>query len=216
MNPVFVAVLLAASGSDADTEVSRLLPDPVDSVELRAPDEAPVPVSLSAGHERVRDEWWLGPRLGVATAFDSDDVAFAAGVQLRVRLLSWLWVEAAIDVHTTQSYDHDQIRVSEVPMTAAALFFLPVEWAVKPYALAGAGLNISHITYHDALSARNDQTSANPIWLQLGFGAQVDLTSSIMLDADLRFAFVDTPGGVGGNSFQFLQFTVGIAFKIGG
>jgi opacity protein-like surface antigen len=167
-----------------------------------------------AVHEHVRDEWWLGPRFGVVSSYDSDDAVFLAGVQLRVRLLSWLWVEGTADVHTTESYHHGDIRVVQVPTGASALFFLPLEGDFRPYAAAGAGIDFSRVTYHGTLGSTEDKTSVTPIWLHIGFGAQYFLAERWMLDADLRFAFVDTPTGLHGNSFDFIQFSVGLNYRL--
>jgi opacity protein-like surface antigen len=180
------------------------------------PSSVGAPLLLGNPREPLQLEWSFGAHLGIASAFDSDDVVFDFGLHARVRLLSWLGAEAAVDFHTPENYEGGDIRVFEVPIQLVALFYVPVpqEWKVKPYGAAGVGLYIADITYHGSLGYRSSQTALEP-GLLVGFGAEYELTPQIVLNADLRFAFPGNPGGMSGDSLDFIQLTVGVSFKLG-
>jgi hypothetical protein len=174
------------------------------------------PSPIGNPREPVQLEWSFGAHLGLASAFDSDDVVLDFGLHARVRMLSWLGAEAAVDFHSSENFEGGDIRVFEVPIQLAAIFYVPVpqEWKVRPYGVAGVGLYIADITYHGTLGYRSNQTVLEPGFL-VGLGAEYDLTPQVVLSADLRFAFPGNPGGMSGDSLDFLQLTFGVSFKLG-
>lgn len=156
--------------------------------------------------------WSVGGHLGVASSFDSDNAAFLIGGHARVRILPWLGAEGALDFQTPQSYESGDIDVTVFGIQVSALFYLPVDWPVKPYGVAGFGLYIVDVSYGGALAAKKDTTDVE-FGFHIGVGAEYALTPAISLDADLRFIFMT--GSASGNDFDYLQFTVGVSFKIG-
>lgn len=155
--------------------------------------------------------WTVGPRIGVAAAFDSDDAAFLLGAQGRLQILPWLGVEASIDFQTEQAYESGDIDVFVFPIQFSALFYPPVDWIVRPYGVAGLGFYYTDVEYSGALAAKSDK-SGFEVGIHLGFGGEYPITPTIVLDADLRFIFMS--GGASGNDFNYFQLTFGVNFKI--
>jgi opacity protein-like surface antigen len=196
-----LALALALALGPAEVEEDRLPRSLADSFVEPAP-AAKADVSI-----------WVGAHLGVMGAYDAEDPNFMIGVNGRVQILSWLGAEFTLDFNTRQSYENGQIHVTQVPFEFAALFYLPVQWPVQPYGIAGVGFTITDTSYTGALAGTSDETELRRLFL-LGFGAEFDLNPSIMLDANLRFIFVDEPRHFSGNSADAIQFTVGILFKL--
>jgi opacity protein-like surface antigen len=195
-----IALLLALSAGDFD--LPRTL---ASDTEFAL--EAPAPPA-----QKVDPAWSVGGHLGVASSFDSDDAAFLIGGHARVRLLPWLGAEASLDFQTPQAYESGDIDVTVFAIQVSALFYLPVDWPVKPYGVAGFGLYIVDVGYSGALGYKKDTTDVE-VGFHVGVGAEYVLTPTISLDADLRFIFLT--GSAAGNDFDYLQFTVGVSFKIG-
>ena len=194
-----LACLVALSAGDLD--LPRDLADDREPA-IAAPDPA----------QKADLSWSVGGHLGVASSFDSDDAAFLIGGHGRVRILPWLGAEGAVDFQTSQSYEGGDVDVTVFAIQASALFYLPVDWPVKPYGVAGVGLYIVDVTFSGALAARKDTTDLE-FGFHIGAGAEYALTPTLALDADLRFIFIS--GSAAGNDFNYLQFTVGVSFKIG-
>ena len=155
--------------------------------------------------------WTLGPRIGVADAFDSDDAAFLLGAQVRVRILDWLGAEGSIDFQTEQSYEDGDLDVFIFPIQFSALFYPPVDWIVKPYGVAGVGFYYYDVEFSGALAAKKDKSDFKP-GFHFGFGAEYAVTPQISVDADLRFVFIG--GSASGNDFDYFQLTFGVNFKL--
>ena len=59
------------------------------------------------------------------------------------------------------------------------------------------------------------ESRATPaVTLHLGFGAEFDLADNVMVDANVRFVFVQDPPHTGDFSADWAQFTVGIMFRL--
>lgn len=187
------------------------------------PDETDLPLTLNADETRfeipeplaakAEPEWWIGLHMGLASAYDSSNIAFLLGASGRVHILPWLGAEASIDFQTKQSFEHHQIHVFQVPFEFAALFYPPVEGQIRPYGTAGFGFTISDVTYSGALAGNSDTTDLHALFF-LGFGVECQLQPNLLLDANLRFVFATDPPHFSGNSADWFQFTIGVLLKL--
>jgi hypothetical protein len=194
-----LALVLALAAGPADFEDSRL---PTHLAE-----------SMTEPAAKADPEWWVGPHLGVAGAYDAADPTFLIGAAGRVHILPWLGAEASIDFQLRQSFEQDQIHLFQVPFEFTGLFYPPVgDSPIRPYGLAGFGFTITSTSYTGGLS-RGDSTDLNLLFF-IGFGAEFELEPNIALDASLRFVFSQDPPHFAGNSADWIQFTIGILFKL--
>lgn len=209
MSTLSLILALALGGND----LPRILASDADApAAWRAEEALPAWGLLEPAAPQVGPlTWTLGPRLGVASSFDSDDAAFLLGAQLRVRILEWLGAEASMDFQTEQSYEHNDIDVFIFPIQFSALFYPPLDWIVKPYGVAGIGFYYYDVEFSGALSGKSDKSSFKP-GVHFGFGAEYAVTPQISVDADLRFVFVG--GSASGNDFDYFQLTFGVNFKL--
>jgi hypothetical protein len=197
MNAFAVALALALGPADLETDrlpacLAETLPEPA---------------------AKADPEWWIGAHLGVAGAYDAADPTFLMGVNGRVHILPWLGAEASLDFQLKQNFEHDQIHLFQVPFEFSGLFYPPLgDSPVRPYGLAGFGFTITDVSYSGSLS-RGDTTDPNLLFF-LGFGVELELEPNIALDANLRFVFVQDPPHFAGNSADWIQFTIGIMFKL--
>jgi opacity protein-like surface antigen len=196
-----LALGLAASAGPDDTDLPRSL-----SVD-ETPFLAPAPVQ--------KDEYqmWVGGHLGITDAYDAEDINFVFGANLRIKLMSWLAVEGTFDINMRQSFEDGQIHVSQYPFEFGALFYLPLELPVRPYGTAGIGFTFSNTTFNGNLRGLNDTTELNALAF-LGFGVEWEVQDNVMLDANLRFIFVNDPPHFHGISANWLQLTFGVLFKL--
>jgi hypothetical protein len=126
---------------------------------------------------------------------------------VRTRLLDWLGIDATIDFQSKQKVV-DRVAIFQVPFEFAALFYLPLKLPVRPYGLAGLGFTITDVTLP------GDDTTELNLLLFLGFGAELELSPNLLVDASLRFVVSQDPRNTGSFSADWIQFTVGILFKL--
>ena len=153
--------------------------------------------------EKVKLDWWLGPRLGWWEGFDADDGGFMIGGFVRTHILSWLSAEASLDFH--QEEYGGGVDVTMIPVLATALFH---PWKFDkwlPYALAGFGF------YHVNVDGPGVDDTDVELGFHIGFGVEWRVTETIFLDSSLRFGFVD---GSFGDDLDFWNFNVGVAFLL--
>jgi hypothetical protein len=196
-----LALGLAASAGPDDTDLPRSL----------SVDETPYLVAPAAAKDE--SSLWVGGHLGVSGAYDAADPNFTIGGGARFKLLSWLALEATVDFNARQSFDSGQIHLSQTPVEIAGLFYPPLELNVRPYGIFGVGFTFTNVSYSGSLGGLNDTLEVNRLFF-LGFGAEFELQDNIMLDANLRFIFTNNPSHFQGNSADWIQFTVGILFKL--
>jgi hypothetical protein len=194
-----LALVLALAAGPTDLGEDRL------PVNLSEPLVEPV-------RAQAEQEWWFGGHIGLASAYDSNDTSFDVGFNGRVHLMPWFAAEMTLDFQTRQNFEHDQIHVVQVPFEFGALFFLPLEGPLRPYGQAGVGFTISDTSYTGNLS-RNSDTGLNLLFF-LGLGAELKMGDNVAFDASLRFVFVQNPPHFEGNSADWIQFTVGVLFKL--
>jgi len=190
--------LAAAGGGRSDTDLPRSL----------SLDETPFLVAPSpVAHDDL--SIWLGGHLGAAGAYDADNPAFVIGANARLQILPWLGADGSLDFQTRQTFDHNTGDIFQIPFEFAALFYLPIEAPVRPYAMAGLGWTLTKFNP----PTRGSETDLNLLFF-LGFGAEFELQPNILLDANLRFVFAQDPPHSGDFSADWIQFTVGIMFKL--
>jgi opacity protein-like surface antigen len=197
-----LALSLAAAGP-GDADLPRTL----------GVDESRFMIREPLAEAKADPVWWIGAHMGLASAYDSSDVAFVLGASGRVHILPWLGAEASIDFQTNQSFEHHQIHTFQVPFEFTALFYPPLEGQIRPYGIAGIGFTITDATYSGALAGQSDTADLNALFF-LGFGMEFELEPNILLDANLRFVFATDPPHFSGNSADWLQFTLGILIKL--
>ncbi|MBI3857514.1 MAG: porin family protein [Planctomycetes bacterium] len=197
-----LALTLAAAAGPNDTDLPRSL----------SIDETPYLVAPPAA-AKADLEFLVGVHLGVTGAWDAEDPTFMLGANFRLHILPWLGAEVTLDFSTRQSYERNQIHVTEVPIEVAGLFYPPLELPVKPYGIFGFGFDIADTSYTGAFAGFKDSTDLQLLFF-LGFGVEFELTPNIVLDANLRFVFVEDPPHFGGNSADWVQFTLGAMIKL--
>jgi opacity protein-like surface antigen len=190
--------LAAVGGGRPDTDLPRSL-----SVDETPYLVAPKPAAVDEG------SLWIGGHLGVAGAYDADNPAFLIGANARFHILPWLGADGSLDFQTRQEIDDGAGDIFQIPFEFAALFYLPIEAPVRPYGMAGLGWTITKFNpvHHGS------DTDLNLLFF-LGFGAEFELQPNILLDANLRFVFAQDPPHSGDFSADWIQFTVGIMFKL--
>ena len=198
-----IAVVLAlglavVGGGQPDTDLPRSLS--LDETPYLA---APIPAPVDEG------SFWVGGHLGLASAYDADGPAFLIGGNARLHLLPWLGVDGSLDFTTRQTFDHNTGDIFQIPFEFAALFFLPIDEPVRPYGQAGLGWTITKFNP----PTRGSETDLNLLFF-LGFGVEFELQNNILLDANLRFVFAQDPPHSGDFGADWIQFSVGIMFKL--
>jgi opacity protein-like surface antigen len=154
---------------------------------------------------------YVGLHIGLAGAYDADNPAFVFGGGVRAHILPWLGADATIDFQTKQKFDignNNDVSIFQVPFQFAGLFYLPLELPIRPYGLVGLGFTITDITFRG-----EDKTELNMMFF-LGFGAELELSSNMLVDASLRFIFAQDPRNTGDISADWIQFTVGLLIKL--
>lgn len=150
----------------------------------------------------------VGVHIGTAGAYDADHPCFVFGIGARMHILPWLGADATIDFQTKQKVE-DAASIFQVPWMVAGVFYLPLELPVRPYGLFGFGWTITDVTVPGA----GDDTDLNALFF-LGFGAELELSNNLFVDANLRFVFAGDPPRSGDFSADWCQFTIGILLKL--
>ncbi len=196
-----LALGLAASAGPDDTDLPRSL-----SVD-ETPFLAPAPVQ--------KDEFqlWTGGHLGFTDAYDAEELNFVFGANVRMKFNSWLALDGTLDINMRQSFEDGQIHVSQYPVEIGALLYLPLELPVRPYGIAGLGFAFTRTTFTGNLGGLNDTTELNALFF-LGFGAEWEIQENLLLDANLRFIFINDPPHFHGTSANWLQLTFGVLFRL--
>lgn len=187
------------------------------------PDELGLPRSLSVDESRFlppepaaawqEAAWWLGPHLGVAGAYDLSNPGLLIGGTARAHILPWLGAEVSIDFQTSQAFESNQIHVFQVPFEFSVIFYVPIESPFRPYAAFGAGFSFMHVSYSGGLAGSVAHTNLEALCF-IGFGAEIELNPDIMLDMNLRIVPAHDPTNFGGNNVNWIQFSMGILFRL--
>jgi outer membrane protein with beta-barrel domain len=198
-----LAFSLAAAGGPDDLDLPRTM----SLDEFRFAAVEPEPAAPPPGFAL-----FLAAHMGIAGAYDADNPAFVIGGGVRAHILSWLGADASIDFQTKQKITVGSANASvfQVPFQFAALFYPPLELPFRPYGAFGIGWTVTDITVP---GPGNDVNDANLLFF-LGFGAEFELTSNLVVTADLRFIFAQDPPRSGNFSADWIQFTLGLMLKL--
>jgi opacity protein-like surface antigen len=107
------------------------------------------------------------------------------GVQLRTKTSDKWGLELSADFLTGNDTTKDYTQ-STVPVMLSALYYPFPNSAIKPYALAGAGVHFTNLNYKSGMFEHHILELAG----QLGGGVELQVGDSILLHADLRFLTV--------------------------
>lgn len=194
-----LALSLAAAGGPGDLDLPRTL----------GADEstyfAPAP---AAAHEDLA--FFAGLHLGVGGAYDADHPCFIIGANGRAHILPWLGADVSIDFQTKQKVDNSA-SIFQVPFMFTGLFYPPLgDLPIRPYGQFGIGFSITDVT----VPGPGADTSDAELLFHLGFGVEFELSPNFLLDANVRFVFIQDPPRSGNFSADWAQFTVGIMIKL--
>lgn len=195
-----LALALALAWGPTDFEEDRL---------PRALAESFVPAAAAPDHEG--HEILVGAHFGAVEAYDGKGPSFLAGLEWRIHILPWLGVGATFDYHSRQHVDAAATAgFLQVPLMWSFLLYPPLDLGpLRLYGQVGGGFTITDISGTDL---RND-TDLN--WLFcLGFGAEIELSSNVMLDANLRLILAQEPSGTGDFRSDWAQVSIGLLFKL--
>lgn len=196
MNALIMALALATGdGLYEEPTLPRSLASEVSIFE-----ESELPRSMSTFVEPVKApvelQFFVGGHFAITYVYGNADlVGLNFGGMFRVHILPWLGAEASIDVNWIEQ------GIIGVPIRFSALFYPPLEGTIHPYGVAGFGIAI----YNNGIGSFGD--------FFFGGGAEFEIQKNMMLDASIRFNFITD--NFGGGGLDFLEFSVGILFKLG-
>jgi Outer membrane protein beta-barrel domain len=176
--------------------------DDVESVDPYIPPPSRGPSSL---------QFSIGPVGGYLHAHGADRGTWLAGGQARLHFLQYFAAEASITFHENR-YEHGAIHVTQYPVQLSGMLY-PIPGAqFSPYLVGGGGWYYSRITYSGILAGISNQTE-HTFGAHGGVGLDVRLGSSMSIDADLRYIFLDPSSSqVKSGDFNYWQATFGLNF----
>lgn len=155
----------------------------------------------------------FGLRAGYFKVRDADDGAWFGGVQVRIPLNERFAVEASVEIHATE-FEDGEIEVLQYPLQASLLFFLmPQSAPLAPYLLAGVGWYYTVVDFSGTLSGFDGETDH---WFggHIGFGARMMVGSSMSVNGDLRYIFIEPDGdNLEDENFDTIQISLGLSFE---
>ncbi|MCW9705914.1 outer membrane protein [Fodinibius salsisoli] len=170
--------------------------------------------------DAIKNTIGIGPRLGYYKADDAEEGSFYGGAQIRARLGRVIGIEGAVDYRTSQEYDLGEFSadVRQIPVTASALLFLPIDEHFQPYGVAGLGAYYNMIDYNsdaEGLPGIEDDHTVD-FGYHLGAGLELPINDKVAINADYRYIFLDP----GSDSFGDVEdadlsgnvFTAGLMF----
>jgi len=156
--------------------------------------------------------WGLGPRAGFLKSRGADSGTWFGGVQGRVWFSEYIGGEASITFHQDEFDDGfgGDVTVTYYPLELSILVYPIQDWKVKPYVVAGLGWYYTRIDFDN--SAFDDETD-NLFGFHIGIGADLPVSPRVILDADIRYVFLDEPSAADDEEFDLWQVTIGATFK---
>jgi len=152
----------------------------------------------------------LGVIAGYLRAPDADRGTWTAGLQARFHISPTLAVEAAGTYHKN-SYGNGDAHVTQYPVQVSALLYPLPSGSFSPYLVGGGGWYYSKIAYEGALSGLSNETE-NTYGTHAGAGLEIRLGSSAMIDADLRYIFLQPRSNAfQSGDFNYWQGTLGLS-----
>lgn len=162
----------------------------------------------------------IGPRLGYYKADDADEGNFYGGIQARIRLGSVIGIEGSVEYRAGQEYGFAgyTAKTSFIPLTTSLLLFIPVSESFAPYGVAGVGAYYTRYDFSDDASILGfDDDSNFNLGYHLGFGAEFPFNSTIALNVDYRYLFLnptENEESLEGADFNGNVFTAGLMFYL--
>jgi hypothetical protein len=135
-------------------------------------------------HAEGAGSFGLGFRGGWYKAQDANDGTVYGGFQARWKLFPALAIEGLVDYHTEQSFPGNR-KVTSYPVLVSALFYLIPGAQVSPYLLGGVGW------YYSNVEDGQGSVWTNDFGAHLGGGVDIPLSPTIVLNADLRYYFLN-------------------------
>src|SRR5262245_5693871 len=159
------------------------------------PEPEPFGLPLTLAAEEKTPGFSLGAVGGFLKAKGADRGTWFAGANARLRLIEILAAEASITFHQSR-YESGDVIVTQYPVQLTAMLYIIPVGPIRPYILGGVGWYYTRIDYKGALNANPDQTE-HFFGVHLGGGAELMLTPTISLHADLRYIFVNATNEIG-------------------
>jgi opacity protein-like surface antigen len=221
---LFASILIAAVTGPVSEDLPRTLADDYpysDSAtdeELPSVAEAadPEPQYVPPPSKRPKNssgvQFSIGAAGGYLKAHGADRGTWLAGVQARLHFLQFFAAEASVTFHQDR-YQSGDVHVTQYPIQVSGLIYPIPNGVVSPYIVGGVGWYYSRITYSGGLSGFSDQRE-HTFGTHGGIGLDVRLGTSVTLDADLRYIFLDPSGTqLADGDFNYWQATVGVNFN---
>jgi hypothetical protein len=155
---------------------------------------------------------YVGPQVGYQQARNADDGKWLVGAALRLKFLSVIGGEAAIN-YRQEEFGHGAVKVISWPVMATGLFY-PVPFL---YGALGAGWYYTTFDYdQNKYPQIKDETKQEFGW-HFGAGAEIPMGPA-KLTADVRYVFLNYKfqqvPELSGLHSDFFMVTFGILFGI--
>lgn len=224
MQAFALAVMILGSGTDGDDLPISLGEDaPSQSLVARLPllggDEVgeeegefhellPAPAGLADDSARFS----IGPEGGYLNVRGADRGTWFGGVKARLHFARILAAEASITFHRSY-YQSDGVVVTQYPVQLTAFLYIIPDGPVRPYILGGVGWYYTRIDYRGALALLSPDKTQHIFGEHLGVGAELMLSPTVSLDADVRYIFLNpTNEQVIHRAFDYWQIAFGVNF----
>jgi len=155
---------------------------------------------------------YVGPQAGFQQARNADDGKWLIGAALRLKFLSALGGEAAIN-YRQEEFGHGAVKVISWPVMATGLFY-PLPFL---YGALGAGWYYTTFDYNqNKYPLIKDETKQKFGW-HFGAGGEIPM-GSVKLTADVRYVFLNYDfqqvPELSGLHSDFFMVTFGLLFGI--
>jgi opacity protein-like surface antigen len=215
------AGILGACGTAAAQEAFRVEPaaEILDGEDVAvdppsAPDLPAIELPRSLADEPKADTEYrsfsIGAAGGYLNAKNADHGTWTGGIQARMRF-GFLAAEASVQFHQSR-YEGGDVTVTQYPVQLTAFFYILPNSAIRPYILGGVGWYYTRFDYTGAFASVSNRTE-HIFGEHLGAGAELFLSTSISINADIRYIFLNpTTDQVLGGQFNYWQITAGLNF----
>lgn len=147
--------------------------------------------SLSAQMNPLSNKSGIGPKVGYYSAPDAENGAVFIGLQSRSRG-EIFGFELAAEYRGQQRYNvtGGTLKVSQIPVTASLLAYVPLTPVVQPYVLAGLGAYYTIYDYDGGFISPGDDSELN-LGYHLGLGGEIAVSPIAALNIDYRYLYLD-------------------------
>lgn len=146
--------------------------------------------SVSAQESWLTDKSGIGPRIGYYKAPDAEEGTMFIGAQARFRG-EIIGAEFAAEYRGEQTYSvtGGDVNVSQLPVTASLMAYLPISPNIQPYGVAGLGGYYTFYDYEGTFTSGSE--SELNLGYHLGFGLDLALTQNAAINVDYRYLYLD-------------------------